>query len=93
MKKYAKTQTFRSWGFLKFFAWSRNSCSSQNMVWVNSHVTGKVWENTNIPELRVAYIFHMKQKSIQFPNCGMSEFSCYGISMRKPRQFPGSALH
>ena len=51
------------------------------------------YEKTQTFQLRVSYIFHMKQKSIQFPNCGMSEFSCYGTSMEKPRQFPGSALH
>ena len=32
--------------------------------------TGKVWENRNFPKLRVSYIFHVKQKSIKFPNVG-----------------------
>ena len=34
----------------------------------------------------------MKQKPVQFPNHGMSEFPYYGTSMGKHRQFPGSAL-
>ena len=34
----------------------------------------------------------MKQKPIQFPNHGMSEFPYYGTSMRKHKQFPGSTL-
>ena len=49
--------------FLFLFAWRRNPCSSQNMVWMRSDVTGKVWENTKIPKLWVLYIFHVKQKS------------------------------
>ena len=53
-KKYEKTQTCRSWVFLKFFTWSRNPCSSQNMGKVNFHYTGKVWENTNISNLWVS---------------------------------------
>ena len=40
---------------------------------MNFHNKEKVWENTKIPtKLRVSYIFHMKQKSIKFPNHGMS---------------------
>ena len=53
---------------------------------------GKVLENTNIPKLRVSDIFYVKQKFMQFPDDGMSEFPYYGTSMRKHRQFPGSAL-
>ena len=34
----------------------------------------------------------MKQKPIQFPNHGMSEFAYYGTSMGKRRQFPGSTI-
>ena len=34
----------------------------------------------------------MNQKSIQFPNNGMSEFSYYTINMEKYRQFPDSDL-
>ena len=37
---------------------------------VYSDSTGKVWENRNIPKLKVSYIFHVKQKSIKFPNMG-----------------------
>ena len=28
---------------------------------VNSHSTGKLWENTNIPKVWVSYIFRVKQ--------------------------------
>ena len=54
-----------------------------------SHSKGKIWESTNIPELQVPYIsmqFHA------FPNRRMSEFPCYGKSVRKHRQFPGPAV-
>ena len=51
-----------------------------------------MWGNTNIPKLWVSYIFHVKQKSIQFLNRGMSKFPYCGASMGKHRQFPGSAL-
>ena len=37
-------------------------------------------------------IFHMKQKSIRFPDHGMNKFPYYGISTGKHRQLPGSAL-
>ena len=30
-EKYGKTQTFQSYGFLKYFRWSRNQYNSQNM--------------------------------------------------------------
>ena len=65
---HGKTQTFQSYGFLTYFMCSINPCNFQNMGCVNSHVKGKVWENTNIPKLWVSYVFHMKQKSIQFPS-------------------------
>ena len=67
-------QTFQSLGFLKFLAWSRNPCSSKNMGNMNSHDTRKVWEKTNIPKLWFSQIFWVKQKSIQFPKYGKSEF-------------------
>ena len=50
---------------------------------VNSHNKGKVWENTNIPKLRVFQRFCAKQKSMRFPKLGMSEFPQYGKSMLK----------
>ena len=31
-EKYAKKQTFQTYGFLKYFGWSRNPCNFQNMV-------------------------------------------------------------
>ena len=37
---------------------------------MNSHLKGKVWENTNIPKLWVSYVFQVYQKPIQFPNHG-----------------------
>ena len=58
------------------------------MGWVNPHITRKVWENTKIQKLRVSYMFHMKQKAIQFPKHGISEFLYHGSSMGKNRQFP-----
>ena len=91
-KNYWKTQIFQRNGFLTYFPWNRSPCSSQNMRWVNSHSTGKVWKNTNIPKLWISYIFHVKKKSVQFPNCGMSEFPYYGKRMGKHRQSPRSAL-
>ena len=50
---------------------------------VNSHSKGKIWENRNIPKSRVSYFFRVKQKSMQFPKHGMSEFPCYSKSMGK----------
>ena len=41
---------------------------------VNSHNTRKVYEKTNIPNLRVSQIFWVKQKSIQFPKHGKMDF-------------------
>ena len=50
-----------------------HSYNSKNMEKMNFHNKEKAWENTKIPtKLRVSYIFHMKQKSIKFPNHGMS---------------------
>ena len=69
-EKYGKTQTLQFHGFRKYFRWSRNPCSSQNMAKVNSHNTGKVWEKTNISKLWVFQIFRVKQKSIPFPKHG-----------------------
>ena len=45
---------------LLYFAWNRNPCNSDNMGKLNSHSKGNVWENTNIPKLRVSYIFHVR---------------------------------
>ena len=52
---------------------------------LNSHSTAKLGENTRIPRVWVFYMFHMQQKSIQFPNDGMSEFPYYKTSMGKYR--------
>ena len=70
--KYGKTQTFQIYGFPKNFGWSRNPYNSQNMGKVNSHNTGKVWEKNK--HSKVSQIFWVKQKSIQFPKYGKSEF-------------------
>ena len=35
----------------------------------------RVWEKTNIPNLWVSQILRAKQKSIQFPKYGKSEFT------------------
>ena len=62
---------------------------------VDFHNTGKVWENTNISNLWVSLKFWMKQKSIQFPKHGKSEFlmeihfsHVYGKSMGKKKNIP-----
>ena len=39
-----KKQTFQSYGFLKYFGWSRNPYNSQNMGKVNPIIRGKVWK-------------------------------------------------
>ena len=49
---------------------------------VNSHNMRKVLQNTNIPNLWISQIFWVKQKSIQFPKYGKSEFT--EISNRFP---------
>ena len=50
-----------------------HSYNSKNMGKMNFHNKEKVLENTKIPtKLKVSYIFHIKQKSIKFPNHGMS---------------------
>ena len=86
-EKYAKTQTFQSVGFLKYFGWSRNPYSSQNMGKVNSHSKGKIWENTNISKWRISGIIYLKQKSMQFPKYGKSGLPLYGKSMGKHKHF------
>ena len=54
-KKYGKkNQTFQSQEFLKFLAWSRNPCNSENMGKVDFHNTGKGRENTKISNLWVS---------------------------------------
>ena len=73
-EKYGKTQTFQIYGFLKYLEWSRNPYNFQNMGKMNSHNTGKVWEKTSLPKLWISQIFWVKQKSIQFPKYGKSEF-------------------
>ena len=55
---------------------------------VSSHSKGKIWENTNIAKQCVSQIFWEKQKSIQFPKYEKSEFTLYGKSKRKHRDFP-----
>ena len=51
-EKYGKTQTFQSYGFLKYFRLSR-SIKIPKYGKNNSHSKRKIWENTNISELRV----------------------------------------
>ena len=70
--KYRKTQIFQSYRFLANFAWSKKPYNSQDMRKIHSHSKGKTWKNTNIPKLKVSYIFCMKQKSMQFPKHGMN---------------------
>ena len=61
-----KTQTFQSYGFLKYFGWHRNPCNSQNMGKVDFHCTGKVWENTEISHILrcLAYLELMRTHAI-----------------------------
>ena len=73
-RKCGKTQTFQSYGFLKYFGLHRNRYNSQNMGKVDFHSTGKVRENKNIPKLCVSQIFWVKLKSIQFLKHGKSGF-------------------
>ena len=61
-------------GFLNYFGRSRNPYNSQNIEKLDFHYTGKIWENTNIPKCWVSQIFWVKQKSIEFPKYGISEF-------------------
>ena len=84
-----KTQTFQNNGFCKCFMCRINPCNFQNMEWVNPHVREKVWENTNISKFWISYIFHMKQKSIQFPNHGWIPIlrNTYGKIQAIPRFF------
>ena len=86
-EKYGKTQTFQIYGLLKYFGWSRNPCNSQNMWKVGFYSKGKVWENTNIPNLWVSQIFWVTQKSIQFPKNGKNGFPLYGKSTGKHKKF------
>ena len=79
--------TLQSYGFLKYFGWSRNPYNSQNMGKVNSHSKEKIWENTNISKLSVSEIFRLMQKSMQFPKHGKSGFPLYGRSMEKHKHF------
>ena len=74
-EKYGKTQTFQIYGFLKYFGWNRKPYNSQNMGKENCHNTGKVWEKTDIRKLWFSQMFWVKQKSIQFPKYGKSEFT------------------
>ena len=64
-EKYGKKTNIPK--FLKYFGWSRNPYSSQNMGKVNSHSKGKIWENTNISKLSFPEIFRLMQKSMHFP--------------------------
>ena len=47
----------------------------------------KICENTNISKLSVSEMFHLKQKSMQFPKYGKSGFPLYGKSMKKQKHF------
>ena len=47
----------------------------------NFHNKGKTWKNASIRKLSVSEIFCVKQKFMQFPNHGMSEFPYYGKSI------------
>ena len=46
-EEHGKTQTFKNFGFLKHFLWSRNLYNFQNIGKLNSHSTGK-FEKTQI---------------------------------------------
>ena len=50
---------------------------------VNSYSTEKVCEKNKLFKIRYSWIFHVKQKSMQFPNRGMNEFLYYGTSMER----------
>ena len=48
--------------------------NSQNMGKVNSHSMEKIWENTGISKLRVSYILHLEQNSMQLLKRGKKDF-------------------
>ena len=52
--------------------WPLGRCS---MGKKDFHSMGKVWKNTDISDFWVSYIYRVKQKSIQFPKYGKSEFT------------------
>ena len=82
-QKYRKTEHSKVKGFLYILREARIYTISK--TWENwiPYSTGKLWENKNIPRVWVSYIFHVKQKSIQFPSDGTSEFPYYRTSMGK----------
>ena len=54
--------------------WSRNPYNSQNMGDMNSHNIVKVQEKNKHSKVWVSQIFSVKQKAIEFPKYGKSEF-------------------
>ena len=78
-----KHKQFQTDGLLKTFRIKRKCIDFPKMRKLNSHSTGKEWENTNIPKFWISEISRLKQKSIQFPDHVMNEFSYYEKSMRK----------
>ena len=76
MEKYEKTEHSKIKCFLHISqeAEIHTTPKTRNMGKVDFHSTKKVWENTNIPKLRVSQIFRVKQKSIQFAKHGKSGF-------------------
>ena len=70
-------------GFLNILREAQIHTISKKMGKSNFHSMVKLWENTNISRVWASYIFHLKQKSIQFPNDVINEFLHYRISMRK----------
>ena len=68
-----------SWTFLD--GWSRNQCNALNIQKVNSHISRKVWRNTNNPKLWFLWIFLQRQKYIQSLSYRTSGFPFYNKSM------------
>ena len=65
--------------YIYFFTWSRNPWSSQNMRWMNSDVTGNVWENTNSPKLQmnIGFLHISCQAEMQYNSQSLGWFNSH----------------
>ena len=65
--------------YIYFFTWSRNPWSSQNMRWMNSDVTGNVWENTNSPkfQMNIGFLHISCQAEMQYNSQSLGWFNSH----------------
>ena len=91
-KNMRKCKYFKIQAFLNILC--KTEIHAIPKVWdaVNSYSTEKLWEKNKHSKTRYSWIFHVKQKSMQFPNHGMNEFLYNGTSMERHRHFPDCAL-